>query len=267
MGRLTNIAVLVGVLAIAAAPALADIGFRFDYTGLELSYTAAAGPGGKVGTLSLYGADYVRLDKIDLGGDGFGGGNDTLLDDADISGSANMGFGFSGTVYKLGTNSYQIVGTVTGTDTNTASNSHEAGVVSTTVNYVDLGAGQGGLLSFTGDAATLPLNDSILINRSVVGAEWRWVGNGVPSAGDPDEDGIVGDVSLVSGRKLFDKGAVLLFEISMDRVADLDALFSANRSAVNSGDFKFEIVVPAPAAILLGVIGLGVLGYLKHRYA
>ncbi len=259
---LTKLVAVLG-LAVIASPAMAGTGFHFDYLHLDFSYTAHAVPiGDVVGEITVSSPDILQVDKRDLGADGVFSSDDVIVDTSRIIGPQDMGLEFSADVKKLGANNYQIVGTVKGTDVNQASNSHEGEFSSTNVNYSSQGGPSGALFSFSGLLNTLLPNDAILINRQVGPDEWVFVGE--EAFDTPDEDGTAGEITLASGRELFDVGGIALFELGIDSVADLDEFFSENRQHAG-GDLKLNVTVPVPAAMVMGVVGLGLIATLRRR--
>lgn len=257
MLHIRSIAGLLAVSAVVIAPHTAPaspIGLKFSYTSVTFDYQPAPGPGGKVGEIALSLPGILTLSKYDLGGDGFGGGNDVLLSSAVISSSAAMGFALAGDVYQVGANDYLISGFLGGTDVDQTSNSHEAILDCSNVAYIP--AGPGGALAIAGlIAAALP-NDSILINRDDGGEDWDFIGTGEADGG----------VSIDSGRAGFGYGTISLVQPAFNLPGDLDNFFSDNRT-YTGGDLKIN-VVPEPATISVLVFGgLGVVASRRRRSA
>ncbi len=256
--RLIGILCLIGTFVATPVPATGmEIGFKFYYEDLTLSYTYAPDVGGKVGEVTISSSGYVKLGKYDLGGDGLGGGNDVLLDVTVIDGVGDMAFLFAADVYQeADPDHYRIEGSMTGSDVDLLTNSHEAAVLSSHVTYdaVD------DTLEINGTALALLMGSPILMNRADGGNDWVFVGERVPTPGvDPDEDGVEGTVTLASNVESFDHGTFAVILTGVD-VADLTDFFSEDRVADARGKLR---VVPEPVS--LSMLGLGGLGLLTAR--
>jgi hypothetical protein len=260
-GGLSRLATAATILAVTSSAPASPIGFEFGYVGVTMRYTYSPGPGGKVGVITLSSPGYLLLSKYDIGSDGFGGGNDVLLDVAMIIGSGDMDFSFSADVIKLASNSYKIQDVISGSDVDLLSSAYEANAASTAMTYIPLGTS--GVLSFTGSLSTVLPNSSIPINRASGPNDWVFVGEGVPNPGvDPDEDGTEGTVTLPTGVGAFDVGAISFYQIGVGKAASLDAFFSADRTQTG-GDLKMT-VIPEPAT--LAILGLGALGLAQRLH-
>ncbi|MBN1343893.1 MAG: hypothetical protein JXQ73_14510 [Phycisphaerae bacterium] len=256
-------AVLIGGVIMSPSQVQADVGFKFDYRGLGFAYNpyCADGPGGAIGSMSVTALSNtsLQLDKFSLGGDGFGGAADSLVDSTGIASGNNMNVVFTGDVYQTATG-YRIVGTLSGTDTDQSTFSHQGNLdtMSMDVTYIENASANGGVLSFTGTITSVePPNDSILINRPAGGDNWVFEGDGGET------------VELGSGRGLFDVGAVTQFSFGVEQVNGLDSLFGMAREG-DGGSLVMLIAgnpVPAPSAMLLGMIGLGLVGWTKRLLA
>lgn len=228
-----------------------DIGFDFGQAALDLQYTFDPGPGGKVGDIQYLASNLASVRKFDLGGDGFGGAPDTLLDSAAIRNGNEFDFLFAGEVFRLGPNQYRIDADVTGTDIDLNSNAYEASFQSTSV--LLLGQPPFRSLIVSGGLSTTQGNGSILVNRPAPQKDWFYVGTGRSNPNDPDEDGVVGAVSLFNNISSFDRGALAAGTL-VGSVPDLDSFFGEDQIISGRADLDFN-VVPEPATLILLTIG------------
>ncbi len=275
--KLLSLAAAAVGIGLAGQPATADIGFKFLYSGLTLSYDRSATDGsalglGTVGTLTIGLPTTLEIRQFNTGPDGrLGGSDDVFLDSVRIDGGANMLLSVSMDVVRLGTNIYRMEGTATGTDLSTATNSHEAAVkvdnssVSSYITYYDpIGGIGGGHFSFAGLAYTLAGNDAILVNRALLGSDWVFTGQGPVMAGDPDADSSSTTLRLDTGRLNYDRGSLAFFDIDVDAgFGNLDGWFSYDQSET-AGQLQLN-VIPTPAAVTLGLIGLGLACCIRRR--
>ncbi len=244
---LSTVLCVVSLMSAGTAAHAGVIGVEFNYS-LDMSYVYAPDVGGKVGELTLSAPTAALVTKYDLGLDGYGGGNDVILDRALIGDSNDVAFEMTLDVIKLAANTYSLTGMMGGTDTDLLSDSHVAEVISGTASYFP------GTLLISGALAVGPQLDSILVNRAIGPYQWLFAGLTVPNPGvDPDEDLVEGQLSLLSGRTAFDTGSYSLLALGVDSVADLDAFFGMDRFHAAS-DLKLQ-VVPEPATMLLLTVG------------
>ncbi len=245
------------LLAVGSAAWGKGMAFNFNVATLKANYTASPGADGVVGTISITDDDInlssrLALAQLDLGDDGAVGGGganaDLELDLAEIDFCNSFDMQFSGTVIKLGTNSYQIVGPLRITDTTNDINNAEFQAWFTS-NYVSI---NNGWLSFTGDLSVLGGNDSLLLP----GPGETWVYNGIASntPASPDLDGVRGRVSLDDLRTSFDHGIYAGGGFFGNFTGNMDAWFAANRTS-EMVDVQAEIL-PEPAGLLLLLLGL-----------
>jgi hypothetical protein len=150
---------------------------------------------------------------------------------------------------QLGANNWAGSGTITFTDTDTATNAVEATVATTSVTE------NAGILIIQGVMGLLGSDTSILVNR---GNPWVFVGNSaIP--GEPDGDGVPGQIT-VANSGIYTSGNLITLKFGAPGT-DLDDLFSVDRS-MDGGEVKGQ-VVPEPATIILSALGL-LIGWVKR---
>ncbi|MCG3130379.1 MAG: hypothetical protein FLDDKLPJ_01136 [Phycisphaerae bacterium] len=257
-------AIVLGGLAAAfclAGSAQAGIGFFVDASTLQFTYTKGAGGPGSVGQITITNivSSNLVLQKLDLGANGeIGGGDDTLVDLAEIGDSSQFSVSFVADVFKNGANDYSIVGSLGIGDVNSPPDVIVGNFLS---NSLSLG---GGFFSFEGG-----LSNSNGILQPDGSDTWVFTGladdtpdfiNGV-FGGD---DGVDGTVSLDSARGSYRSGNLLDFQF-VGKSPNLDAFFNADRQGSNGADMKITIV-PVPAGVALGMIGLSAAWALRRRF-
>lgn len=273
LGAALGMGMLIAAASAFPASTMADIPyFLFEYGALHFNYTRngnAATPGAMIGTLSLSrtGSSIFSARKYSAGPNGLiqnGGGDDVPLDTDTTFATGDFGFSVSSEVFFNGTNSYEIRSSgsggnmVAGTDSTsgggaTSGDSFQARMHSTSVIV------SGVLFSFTGLMSNLLTNDAVLLdNDTPNGPGWTfWGSNGQ-------------NIGLTANRDSYDIGQ--LIEIFVDFSAsfsDLDDFFyrqgpQGSMRDNQTGETKLT-VVPAPAAVMLGAIGLIIVGHLKRR--
>ncbi|MCC7292715.1 MAG: hypothetical protein IT449_11710 [Phycisphaerales bacterium] len=239
----------------------AGIGFFIDASTLEFTYIKGAGGPGSYGQITVHDivSSNLAVQHLNLGGDGqIGGGDDTLLDLAEIGDSGQFSVSFVGDVFKNGANDYSIVGSLSIGDVNSPPD-----VIVGNFGSDSLAIG-GGFFSFGGDLS----NPNGILQPS--GNSWVFTG----LAGDTSDiingqfgglDGGDGTITLAEGRGGYRTGNVLDFQF-VGKFADLDAFFDAARQGSSGADMKIT-VVPVPAAWLLGSLGLAAAGVIRRRMA
>lgn len=255
------------VAAIAAAACLtcagaarASIGFFFDASTLRFSYVKGAGAPGSIGRIMSNDivSSNLTAQHLDLGADGEVGGNDdTVLDLARIGDNTKFGVSLVADVFKLGANSYSIVGQVELADA-TGNN-----VVIGQLDSTNMAVG-GGFFSF----------DGALDNANGIlqpGNTDAWLFTGLASD-TPDvingqlggADATDGTLRIADGRASFTDGTLVQFQF-VGKFTSLDQFFDANRGSTGA-DMKIA-VVPVPGAMLLGSLGLSLAYALRRRMA
>ncbi len=228
-------------VAMAFSPAWAKDGIQTDLTILTFSYQVTnpnAQEGEVIGRIAVADGAISALDllKLDLGGDNvFGGGDDTVLDIAEIDDSDEFDVLLSGDVVKLGgSNNYTLVGGISVTDTlSTLGNPAIGGKLNTS--SISLA---GRVFSIIGEVGPFTGGDSLLLPAP--GDSWIFTGSPSDTGATPNEDGVVGTVTVATGRTLYTTGNLVEFHFAFDGNVTLDQYFQQNRSA-SSADIKLVI--------------------------
>jgi len=250
-------------VAFAASPCFADIGIFFDVTSLGFQYQVTnsnAGVGDVIGTISISDSAFSNMmaQKLDLGGDGFGGGNDSLLDLANIGSGDDFDALFTANVVVgPGGNNFQIAGSLSATDTTLGDPSVTGDFSSFFVSM------QGGVFSFGGDLVK-DINagqDSLLLDPNQ-NDSWVFTGLSGDTPSSPDEDGTQGEISLDTGRTLFGQGTVGEFHFAGFGSSTLNEFFSQDQQS-STAELKISIV-PEPTTITLLILG-GACTFLLRR--
>jgi hypothetical protein len=257
---------LIGLLALPPAPAQADIAttVRFASTSLEYTYTPGAGAG--IGQLTIYdvfnkgaASSYMEVYSQNA--------SNVTLEKATIQNNGGEAFQLLATmdIYKIAAGSYKALGTIGFTDTDMTSNAFEADFTSNAgVNGIYATSSGGMTLHIDGTIVPLGTNTSILVNRDTATPTGTWTYAG--TAGIPGTTVTAGPVPPLNQ---FVVGEVWYLDFSV-KTLNLDKLFSAtdaDRLTSSTAQASGYTTVPAPAAIVLGLMGLGTLGWWMRRYA
>ncbi|NLX12037.1 MAG: hypothetical protein GXY44_00075 [Phycisphaerales bacterium] len=259
------IIVVLFALTRTAPVAHAEIGLNIDATALRFIYTPGAGGFGSIGRIDITrgSSSALTAQMLELGGDGLGGGNDTLIDLAKVTSESFPTFDaiFTADVFYLGQpNSYAIVGTYTVKDT-TGTTVLEGDYTSDFVTLSSSTLYMGGNLA----------NADGILRPGSPATGWAFVGD---SDKTPDningvfggQDGIDGTITMDRWRDVSTLANLFNFEF-VGSFPDLDAFFNDAIQASVHADMKVSVVVPAPSAVLLGWIGLALVGWIKRRLA
>ena len=227
---------VLAVLLLASAPAAADLVFvEFDYALLDLHYSGDAG--GRVLTVtesSFSPATVTLKNGIDIVD-----GPATISSGAfDLQLQATVGTAAQG---------YAITGTFWATDIVTGTRVFDATFTST---FVDVTSAYQGALVIEGKLAGIG-GQPILVNRPVGDDDWVYAG-------------AVGTVTVTDADS-YGSGDLLQMTFGVDG-STLADLFDNGEQSGGSG-WMHGTVVPVPAAVLLGVVGLGLVGWRMRRYA
>jgi len=249
--KLGAVALAAAVLAMPAV-ARADLAVTFDLSSARLVYTA--GPP-KTLNVTETNASMFTVNLEDMS-------TTTVLDSAVIwGGSSGNPFDFLLAMNLTdlpGVDNWSAAGTLTFTDTVTTSNAVKADFTSSSIAIV---GGAAGHLEITGYLVTSSGNDAILINR---GDPWKFMGDAAFTPNTPDADSVDGQITR-GERAAQDNGTLLVLKFAIGQTS-LDTLFGGENRTLDAGEVKGSIV-PAPAAIGLGLIGLGLIGWYMRRYA
>jgi hypothetical protein len=246
---------VVAAMVLAPSTAWADpYVINFDLQEAQLTYTAGSTPG--TGTLiareTAYSPFALWLNQ-----------SKATIDRANVTEAYGnkMSFDFNLTLnlQQLGTEQWLATGTLTFTDTSGMGNAVEANFVSTDIIIY---SGATYTLNIIGGLS--PLNGTSILTGND-GDPWTFTGDLSLTNPDPNADGVVGQITLPDNRLAYGGGD--LFVIKTDVTANLkDVLFGSTWTGVQTGEVK-GTVVPAPAAVLLGLFGLGVVGWYMRRFA
>lgn len=240
----TLLAAVVGILAMTATPAPATmfVSFHADSTSFEYDEPT------KYMQIKASSSTILTIATAD------DSAPSTLLD------SVVFNSGVDPTDFVLTLTWANVAGTWVGTgqvafkDT-TGATKMEATVTTTWADYAKVAFV--GVFQMTGYLQPLGANTSILLTAT---DPWVYTGNG---------PGSVGSDSTVSqpNSATYQGGLLFNFSISQEFVGtDLTGFLGANQSAASVGDAAFA-VIPVPPALLLGLVGLGILGWRMRRYA
>jgi hypothetical protein len=224
--------------ACVATPALADI-ITYDMSNASLDYT--------VSTQRLLVQDTsVSLLSLELDAPGGIARDDALI----FNMVANFDLAVDLTMTQLGPNIWSGTGALTFTDLATGSNAVEAAITTTSI------VATGNSLEIRGALSPLA-GTSILVNR---GDPWTFAGSF--GSGGANADGVPGQIT-VSNPGSYDGGDILTLKFGYDGTVDQ---FFLNPQDLTGGEVKGAIV-PVPAAVLLGFLGLGAAGLKLRRFA
>lgn len=250
-------------MMLTASTVRAEIGISLDGSALRFVYTPGAGGFGSIGRIDVTrnGSSIMTVQQLDLAGDGFGGGNDTVIDLARVTSESSPPFDlvFSADVFYLGqSNSYALIGTYIAKDT-----------TGTTVVEGDFASSSVGLYGNTLFIEGALSNADGVLRPGSPATGWTFVGD---ASRTPEftnglyggQDGIVGTVTLNNFRDVSTLANLFNFEF-IANFPDLDAFFNDAIQASVRADMKVNVVVPAPTAAFLGWIGLTMVGWIRKR--
>ena len=231
----------IAVLCLSATPAMADLVLTYDMAGAELSYDAGTKK------LTVYETALSNLEvrqKDDT--------TNTTLDYAAVVGGTNFNLLLDLTLVDgPGVNDWSGTGSFGFTDTSLASNAVEAAVQTYLIVW------DGSSLTIKGYLNDLLPNTSILVKR---GDPWVFAGSAVNTA--LGSDGTADQVTMYHPGS-YNGGLLITIEFGIG--SNLDTLFASDQTL--SGGIVTGQVVPVPAAIVLGILGLGVVGWKLRKFA
>ena len=272
MLKQATITLVVGLVLAAPLPAGQTV--HVDYASLDVSYDHTTDVLSVVDNIAS--VAYAKI--LDGGG--------TAVDSADIYNMAAMPGTFdvdlSATVVNpAGLDNISLTGgTLVGTDTSTslALPSIAADAVNTPFGAdADGITYSGGVLTIHGKLSTITGNASILLNPAGPG-DWTYTGADDAATG-PGTDGVADQITVTDPpRDEYDAGTMYVLQISLYQynngttitASTADELFAGadcnEGFSATGGDMKIDII-PAPAAVLLGLMGLGLVGWRMRKYA
>jgi hypothetical protein len=248
----------VAVMVLAPSTAWADpYVINFDLQEAQLTYSASVDPltGVKTGTLiateTAYSPFAVWLNK-----------SGATIDRAKVTESDNnMPFDFNLTLslQQLGTEQWLATGSLKFTDTSGSGNAVEAKFVSTDIIIY---SGASYTLNIIGGLSPLS-GPSILTGYH--GDPWTFMGDPLKTNPAQDADGVLGQITLPDNRLAYTGGDLFVIKTDVS-YALKDLVFGSTWTGEQTGEVK-GTVVPAPAAVVLGLFGLGVVGWYMRRFA
>ena len=229
-------------LCLSAAPARAGLSLSFDIDDTEMTYTTGDGK-----------ATVRETDSSILEGSLYSGS--TKTDSAYILSASNfdalLDLQFSG-----GGSSWSAAGSLAVTDSS-LSNRFEADFASTAITLTQVGTNY--FLTVQGTLATQAGNDAILVNSD----PWTFAGTSQDSGVGNGSDTVANTITI-AGWDAWDSGDLFTIHWDVGTISNLDTLFGSDRTLSN-GQMVFT-VVPVPAAVLIGMLGLGVAGLKLRKY-
>ena len=256
MKRRLLVVISFAVLCLSAAPTRADLSLYVDVEQTTMSYDPLTKHAditlmddAEV-IVSLY-DEATRVDNVKIYNDMLvGGGADSVFD-------AHMNLDF----VQAGVENWSATGDLWLTD-NTTGNRFEADFVSSNI-YI--GGTSGNELFIAGSLSPFGANEAILVDPGS-GNPWTFAGEHDNLFGG-GQDGMDNQVT-VSLWEPWDSGSVIVMHYNVG-TDSLDTLFgtSSPSGGYIDGDIDMTITAPIPAAVLLGMIGLGVAGLKLRKYA
>lgn len=249
------IAAIVAMLTVAS-PALADPVVVFDMSGLVLNYDVDSRDL-KVEEISSSTMYLLYQDDVTLATyDSVTVANSAVDHQFDLMISLKM-------VDELDVNNWSATGRFEFTDKN--SDKVLALFKSTSVSI------SSGQLSITGSMTTVGPPESDQILQPSPGEPWQFAGTGqwdLDTDGDGSLDnGVDGTPNQISVESAYayDGGTLTTLKFGVGGHS-LDSFFGADRPNIPGGQVRGEIT-PVPAALGLGLLGLGLMGWRMRRYA
>ncbi len=244
---------VLAVLLLASAPAAADLYVAFSLDNAALDYTAA---GNTMNIGSTSGSTLTLQKKDDAEAPW------TYKDSATVAAS-DIGFLLDLTFTDLaGTNNWSAAGTLTMTDE--AGNVTQASFTSTKIEISAIGWTHH--LDIEGLLSPASGNSSILLDQG--GNAWAFEGTG--DLGGNNDDGVSNQITMIDPAA-YDSGTLWTFDFGVAEMGE-DTFFGSNRAsgdvATGWGNLSGSMVaLPVPAAVVLGMIGLGLVGWRMRKYA
>jgi hypothetical protein len=235
MKRLLRVAGLV-VVCLGAVPAQAELWLRFQIDETVMTYTAAT----QTATITETADSALKGALFD---------DAVKVDSAHITDAADFDLGMSLDFTHLGADSWKATGLLTLTDRNLLVDRLVADFVSTSIDLN--GGGPVGALTIKGRLSTRAGNDAILGGSD----PWKFEGTSQLGSLGNGVDGVARTLSLDNWGNWDSGDFVSLHFVTAG--TDLGAFFAEDRTGGGEVDFN---VVPVPAGVLLGMLGLSVAG-------
>jgi len=244
-------------LCLIAAPTRADMAVHVDIDKTILSYTPdSVPPGGTptgTGTITLMSDAWLDANIFVNGSQT---DNTKIYNDIFLSPDATFNAGMTLNLTQISTNNWLATGTLFVTDA-TLTNRIDATFTSTNM-WFDLQRG---------------INiDGVLVDNTppaiLVGPDpWTFQGETESITPAGGSDSTANQLTLTNW-PMFDIGTIMTMHFGGVTATTLDGLFTVSSpvGGYTHGDIDIKIV-PIPAAVLLGVIGLGVVGLKLRKYA
>jgi hypothetical protein len=237
--------VLIAVACVfVATPALANLVVTYDLADAVLNFTQSTN------TLKV-----TQTDDSDLRMKLIDDVSYATLDSALAGGGANFDFELVlKMVDEAGINNWSASGDLLFTDTDGGAGGVNAHVESDSITIAD------DYLTIAGHLSNIGANPSILMTTNP-GDPWKFHGNG--SNPTPGADGVAQQIT-VSNPLSYDGGTLVTLRFGVSGA--LDTFFSTDRFDLTGGEVKGSIV-PVPAAVLLGLLGLGAAALKLRKHA
>ena len=259
MKRKLILAISLVSLLLSAAPATADLWLYFDIDQTQLSYTNTSATTG-TGTISLQSNATLYASLW----------NDvTPIDSAQIDNSDAGVFSFSASLSftKMGADDWDATGSLSLTELSGVNTRATANFTSNRLNGpADVYLAKIGGMPFYElhvDGYLSPFTAPSILVGAAAGNPWTFAGENQDGGLGNGSDGVANRIT-VQPWEPWDGGTIASFHFAT-ATSSLDSFFGSNQS-LSDGDIDMT-VVPVPAAVLLGILGLSVVGVKLRKFA